>query len=267
MSKTFRYYTILRPLRDRYLDDGASVLALVPITDEGRATDVALIGSPGDPRMIRVSVTGVDQEPAYEERKQFDDLTESMLALLRVFCDNEISLAEPRFRYANLLDDGLPPDLNIEVQKTLPAYSLDSAFAVSFMHSDKAFRDMVRLYANSVHPYLPVQYRYLSAFKILEHDFKLGRRKWKPEFDTLLSHFSTEYDALQLSKLGMKALMINLRDKCAHIKLGDAGNLTIIGIGSPDTDLLIGFLPLMTKVIQKHVFDAYKSDGTAFRAV
>ena len=61
--------------------------------------------------------------------------------------------------------------------------------------------------------------------------------------------------------------MINLRDKCAHIKLGGAGNLAIIGIGSPDTDLLIGFLPLMTKVIQKHVFDAYKSDGTAFRAV
>lgn len=117
MSKTFRYYTILRPLRDRYLDDGASVLALVPITDEGRAADLALIGSPGDPRMIRVSVTGIDQEPAYEERQRFDDLTESMLALLRVFCDNEISLAEPRFRYANLLDDGLPPDLNIEVQK------------------------------------------------------------------------------------------------------------------------------------------------------
>ena len=55
MGKTFRYYTILRPLRDRYLDDGASVLALVAITDEGRATDVALIGSPGDPRMIRVA--------------------------------------------------------------------------------------------------------------------------------------------------------------------------------------------------------------------
>jgi hypothetical protein len=85
MSKTFRYYTILRPLRDRYLDDGASVLALVPITDEGRAADLALIGSPGDPRMIRVSVTGIDQEPAYEERQRFDDLTESMLALLRVF--------------------------------------------------------------------------------------------------------------------------------------------------------------------------------------
>jgi hypothetical protein len=145
MSKTFRYYTILRPLRDRYLDDSASVLALVPITDEGRATDVALIGSPGDPRMIRVSVTGID----YEERKRLDDLTESMLALLRVFCDNEISLGEPRFRYANLLDDGLPPDLNIEVRKTWPAYALDSEFAVSFMHSDKAFRDIVRLYATA----------------------------------------------------------------------------------------------------------------------
>jgi hypothetical protein len=217
--------------------------------------------------MIRVSVSGIEEEPAYEARKNFDDLTESMVALLRVFCDNDASLVEPRFRYSNLLDDGLPPGLNLVVQKMLPVYNLDSGFATSFMHSDKEFRDIIRLYADSVHPYLPVQYRFLSAFKILEHDFKASRRKWKPEFDTLLSHFRAEYEALKLSKIEMKALIISLRDKCAHIKLGDAADLTIVGIGSPDTELLIQFLPLLLKVIQKHVFDAYKLDGTAFRAV
>ena len=267
MGKTFRYYTLLRPLRDRYVDDGSLVLTLVPVADDGRTIEVAVIGSPGDPRMIRVSVTGVDEEPAYEARKRFDDLTESMVALLRVFCDNEISLAEPRFRYANLLDDGLPPALNIEIRSTARTYNLDSQLAFSFMHADKELRDIIRLYADSVHPYFPVQYRYLSAFKILEHDFKLRRRKWKPELDVLLSHFTAEYDALQLSNKGMKALMIDLRDKCAHIKLGDASNLTIVGIASPDTEVVIQFLPLLTKVIQNHVFDAYKSDGTAFRAV
>lgn len=267
MGKTFRYYTLLRPLRDRYVDDGSSVMALVPVTHNGQSVELALIGSPGDPRMIRVSVTGIDEEPAYDVRKRFDDLTESMLALLRVFCNNEISLSEPRFRYGNLLDDGLPPALNMVVRTTLPTYNFDPEFAVAFMHSDKEFRDIVRLFADVIHPYLSVQYRYLSAFKILEHDFKLNRRKWKPELDVLLSNFTEEYAALRLSGMGMKAFMIDLRDKCAHIKLGDADKLTIVGIGSPDTELAIRFLPLLIKVIQKHVFDAYKSDGAAFRAV
>jgi hypothetical protein len=61
--------------------------------------------------------------------------------------------------------------------------------------------------------------------------------------------------------------MISLRDRCAHIKRGDGNDLGIVGIGSKDTEIAIQFLPLLIKVIQKHLFDAYKSDGSVFRAV
>jgi hypothetical protein len=217
--------------------------------------------------MIRISVSGIEENPPYEERKRFDDLTESMLALLRIFCDNEIALAQPPFRYATLIDDNLPAELKIKIGRSEPTYNLDAGLMYSFMHSDKELGYIFRLYSDSLYPYLPVQYRYLSAFKIIEHEFKRSRKKWKPELDTLLEHFKAEYEGLGLSKKGMKAFMMELRDKCAHIKLGDADYLAIVGIGSQDTELVIGFLPLLMKIIQKHVFDTYKSDGVAFRAV
>jgi hypothetical protein len=135
----------------------------------------------------------------------------------------------------------------------------------AFMHSDRELRDILRLYADSLYPHSPVQYRYLSAFKIIEHEFKGIRKKWKPELNALLDHFKVEYETLGLSTMKMRSLMISLRDKCAHIKLED--DLGIVGIGSQETEIIIRFLPLLHKIIQKHLFDAYKSDGTAFRAV
>jgi hypothetical protein len=266
MGKTFRYYTMLRPLRDAYIDDDSAILCRIPVIGNGRPVEVALIGGRSDPSMIRVSVSNVEEDPPYEERKHFDDLTESTLALLRIFHDNEITLAEPRFRYANLLDDGLPAELNIKLGKSVPIFDVNSGLMFSYMNSEKELRDLFRLYADAVYPYSPVQYRYLSAFKIIEHEFKADRRKWNPTLDILLSHFEAEYAALGVSQMKMKAFMIHLRDKCAHIKLGDAEHLTIVGIGSEDTEIVITILPLLIKIIQKHLFDTYKSDGEVYRA-
>jgi hypothetical protein len=268
MSKTFRHYTLLRPLRsDSYIDDDSAVLTRIPITDNGRTVEVALIGTPLDLRMIRISVSGLQTEPPYEERKRFDDITESILALLRIFCDNEISFAEPRFRYGNFIDDDLPASLKMKVGRSEPTYNPDAGLMYAYMHSDKELRDIFRLYADALYPYSPVQYRYLSAFKIIEHEFKGTRKTWRPELDALLEQFKAEYEALNLSKMKIRSFMISLRDKCAHVRLGDGNDLGIIGIGSKDTEITIQFLPLLIRVIQKHLFDAYKSDGTAFRAV
>lgn len=256
---------MLHPLRESYVDNDSSILARIPVSNNGRTVEVALVGSPNDLRMIRVSVSGVEQDPAYEERQRFDDLTESVLALIRIFYDIEITFAEPRFRYANLIDDGIPAQLNIHLGKPAPTFNVDASLMFAYMNSDRVLRDLFRLYADAVYPYLPVQYRYLSAFKIIEHEFRT-RKVWKPELDKLLDHFKAQYETLGLSQMKMKNFMISLRDKCAHIKLGNVDDLTIVGIGSQDTELVGKFLPLLTDVIRKHLCDTYKSDGRSFHS-
>jgi hypothetical protein len=40
-----------------------------------------------------------------------------------------------------------------------------------------------------------------------------------------LDQFKAEYEALNLSKMKMRSFMISLRDKCAHVRLGDGNDL------------------------------------------
>ena len=150
MGRTFRYYTILRPMRDHYVDDNSQVLGAIPVEDNGRVIELALIGTPDDARMIRVSVSGVEGDVPYEERLRFDDLTESMLAFLRIYHDPEIAFAQPVFRYGDFNPDGAPPSLNIHLQQSGRTFHLDVAFATAYMRSDKEFKDILRLFADAM---------------------------------------------------------------------------------------------------------------------
>jgi hypothetical protein len=102
-------------------------------------------------------------------------------------------------------------------------------------------------------------------FKIIEYAFKHKRRKWSPKLDLLFGYFEKEYLELGISKKSMKAVFIDLRDKCAHIKLGDANYLGIVGIGSRETEVVYKFMPLLTKIVQKYVFEKYRVEGTEIR--
>jgi hypothetical protein len=146
----------------------------------------------------------------------------------------------------------------VGVSTKSPAHPLDRQLLAKFINASEELRTIVRLYADALKAYLPPQYQFLSAYKIIEHEFRLSRKKWKPELDTLLADFDTEYQKLGLSRLGLKTLIFTLRDKCAHIKIGTAHTLAIVGIGSADTETVIRFMPLFTNIIQKHVSIAYK---------
>lgn len=185
--------------------------------------------------MIRIAVKGVLEEPDWLWRKRFDDITEFFVSMLRIFFDEKIALTQHAFRYGNLIEDGLPASLNIDISLHPRSLNLDANTISAFWHSDNELKDILRLYADALYPYLPVQYRFLSAFKILEHEYKVSRHKWRPSLDVLLSHFQGDYEKLDLSNMKFSNLLIHLRDKCAHIKLGNATELTIIGIGSQDT--------------------------------
>jgi len=63
---------------------------------------------------------------------------------------------------------------------------------------------------------LPLQYRYLSIYKLLEMEYKREGR-WKQEFERAANKSEAEF-----KNLGIKMKPVNyihyLRDRCAHIK-------------------------------------------------
>ena len=67
--------------------------------------------------------------------------------------------------------------------------------------------------------HIPLQYRYLSLFKIIELNFKIGK-KWKSEqLKDTLKPFEAIFNQEGFAKT-LYNLIHELRDKCAHIKTG-----------------------------------------------
>lgn len=264
--KTFRFYMPLSPVREHYSDDGSTVLLQTPVRDsDGRIFEVALIGSSHDLLMVRISMFELAENPPPEDILKIDAVAELMISMLRIYYDNEIGFAPNSFRYANLIDESMPPELKVSTTTTRPELNIDHNLLTAALNAPEEFRNIIKLFSDSTYSYIPIQYRYLSLFKILEYAFKHNRTKWSPKLDLLFGHFKREYLEMGISKKSMKALFIDLRDKCAHIKLGDANYLGIIGIGSRDMELVQKFMPLLVKVVQKLVFEKYRVEGTEIR--
>lgn len=265
--KTFRFYMPLVPLREHYSDDGSAVLLQSPVrASDGRIFEAAVIGSSSDPLMIRISIFGLEEIPPPEDIPKIDAIAEVMLSFLRIYYNNGVSLAEGYLRFANLIDETSPPTFKISTINSKTGITLDHNLLHAALNAPDEFKHILKLVSDSMYQYLPLQYRYLSLFKVLEYAFKTTRRQWSPKLETLFSYFQQEYVELGVSKKSMKGLFIDLRDKCAHIMLGETDYLGIVGISSQDTEVVRKFMPLLLKVVQKYVFEKYRLEGTAIRS-
>jgi hypothetical protein len=84
----------------------------------------------------------------------------------------------------------------------------------------------------------------------------------KKELEKLLNTFDDEFRSLKLTQLKMFNFIIHLRDRCAHIILGNHDSPGIIGLDSPDAQAVETFLPLFWKIAGRHLNDRYGQDGT-----
>jgi hypothetical protein len=71
MPRTFRYYTLLNPLRDEHVDNGTSNLVSMPVSSNGETLELSLLGVEDNPEMVRLTVTGLKDEPAPKTLKAF----------------------------------------------------------------------------------------------------------------------------------------------------------------------------------------------------
>src|SRR5215469_16193382 len=95
---------------------------------------------------------------------------------------------------------------------------------------------LIKLLADAQMPLLPLQYRYLSLYKILELEFRLAGR-WIG-LQKLLEPYYDDYKGLNISMRSLPNLIHEMRDKCAHIKLGGNDSLGIIGLEGADAKIV-----------------------------
>jgi hypothetical protein len=175
-----------------------------------------------------------------------------MLAVLRLTYDVEADFIRTGCTYIQMtsfVEEGQRLDFRMnlwhEVFKNFKV-NVQNVHAV-FCETAK-MKEIVRLCSDTLHAAPPLQYSYLSLYKLFELDFKNGKQ-WR----NFLTPFEEEFQRLGLAQMTLFRFIKDLRDKCAHIALGRRDRLGIVGLESPDARLVEAFMPLFWKIAAHHL--------------
>jgi hypothetical protein len=244
----------------RYVDDGKRDLckATISIVDVGEF-EVALVGTRTSIELIRVATLNSDGELTPTQSDTVSKLMDHMLSVLRITYDHEVarlSWNDQTISLGTHDKDGLP-NLSVDISDVTPPRHGECDFesiARVFAGSAK-IRHLMKLLSDTQLLSLPLQYRYLSLYKIFELEFKFAG-KWNG-LEALLTPYEEQYRALNVSDRALKNIIHELRDKCAHIKTGGKDDLGIVGMDHADTRIVNALVPLLMRIIANHISEKY----------
>jgi len=225
------YYWVIDPIRRSLFDNpGRSPAFSVNIVHQNGKTYsfAVLCDDVGSPELLRCIIPDVSSEviPA-EDLPILQTLGEHFMSSLRITYKMEATYSScPRIW--NFIKKGQPHSLDVEINsfdnRIFDADKTKSLFILSF-----EIRELIRLYCDGLDERLPIQYRFLSFYKIIENRFRpLG--KWEDvALRELVSPYEKDFKELGLS-MGADAALHAFRDKCAHIHTGSKGKEQVLGV-------------------------------------
>lgn len=256
---TWFNWSPLSPLLGKYVDDGTRDLctADIAIQDTGDF-QVSLVGNKNAIELIRVATLNSDGNLSPKQSETVSTLVDHTLAVLRLTHDVSADLI--RFG-ENTISIGAhdnigKPNLSINIEEMLnerPLVSPDNirnVFVASMEH-----RHLIKLLADAQTPTLPMQYRYVSLYKILELEFRVARR-WIG-LQEVLKRYERDYNKMNIGLQTLPNIIHAMRDKCAHIKVGGNDSLGIIGLDGPDAKTVTSLVPLLQRIISDHLTAKY----------
>jgi hypothetical protein len=246
--KTCYYYLIVEPLLDHYRDDAntkPTSTGLIKIKSKKYKISFFIGGNRLS--MIRIDIPNLSGKTVPEEDSEsVHILKEHVLSVLRLNYDSEVSF----FPNAMMVfrKEGLGPIFSIKLKQTLkpnPSLPLYIENVRDVLVDSFPLRVQTKLLSDAQDERLPLQYRYLSLYKLLEMECK-KEGKWKQEFERFVDKFEAEF-----KNLGIKMKPVNyihyLRDRCAHIKISrEAYGVT--QLSRKDMAEIGKFLPLMIRM-------------------
>jgi len=253
------YYLIVEPLLQEYHDEPAVEPASHAIVKtKSKEYKISFFTNNNQLYMIRIDIPNVPSETIPEEDLEpIQTLKEHILSVLRLTYDHDISLF-PR-RIWNFRKIGQAPNLHIKIDEVInPNFdpsveNIRNVFVTTF-----PMRVQIKLFSDSQDKRLPLQYRYLSLYKLLELEFK-KKGKWTNGFRNFTSKFEDDFRSLGKDKKLMNYIH-ELRDKCSHIKL-KKNILGVTQLSNRDMLEVHRFLPLMTRICLNMMDEKHPDKG------
>ncbi len=220
IKKTCFYYWLIEPLRPELIDPQESVPAFdVPITFRGQSFKLALFtDGDGIPQFARLEISCLEKEEIPETLlPMIQGVREHLLSVLRVTYDQELQFfRRPMWTF---VDEGNPRYVHLKMEWRSVKTPLNAETTKNFLLATSPFSEELRLFVDGVDQYIPLQYRYLSLYKLLELHFKKSDGWRAKELANCFQPFADDFRELGVTGKPLKHIH-QLRDKCAHIKVG-----------------------------------------------
>jgi hypothetical protein len=247
-------WRLVAPLMERYIDDGTRDLCTTEIVAPEIGTfKLSFVGTPNRVELIRSATLDSDGKLSDRQIEILDGLNDHALAILKLthdsaadlvrFGDNTISIGAH--------DQDGKPNLNISINEIKPEQKISAQNICNVLASTMEIRPLFKLLADTQTPTLPLQYRYLSLYKMFELEFR-KHRKWTGLRELFASH-EDDYSKLNISKSPLLSLFHDMRDKCAHAKIGGEEKIGIMALNNPDAKVVQSLLPFLLRIITEHI--------------
>ena len=257
---TWFNYSPLAPMLERYFDDGSRDLckAEISIGDTGDF-ELCLVGNESSIELIRVATLN-SHSPNPKQAETIGKLMDHMLAVLRFTYRTDVDFVRTGEGHLSLgqRDVNGKPALDCSLREMIDenfrvnADNIRNTFIASM-----GFRHLMKLLSDTQNNNLPLQYRYLSLYKAFELEFREGR-KW-PKLAEAFAPYEARFRELDITPRSLQNLFHDLRDKCAHIKLGSSGDFGIIGLDGPDAKAVAAIFPLLKEIMSAHMSAKYSA--------
>lgn len=169
------------------------------------------------PEFARITIRGLQSETLPEELLPFlGGLGDHLLSVLRLAYWYDIRLLRET-AYA-FFDDGKPYDFRLRVA-VKDNYTFDPDKVGAFLMHSLGMREDVHLLIDGMDERIPIQYRFLSLYKLLEKRFKKAQVWDSRTLKGLLDRYHDRFVAAEVKGTPASELHA-VRDMCAHIRTG-----------------------------------------------
>ena len=223
LMKTCLYYWPIEPLSQTFLDDSNSVpIFEIPIDTQDRLCTLALftgnVANVTVPQYARLEIPRLSETKIPDEILPFiQTVKEHFLSTLRLTYHADVSFF-PRPIWT-FVEEDTPHSIGLEFSEIAGDLFFDSDRAKRIFVGSFPHREEVRLLIDGSDNHIPIQYRYLSLYKILELNYKISNRWREQELESLLEPYEIAFKQSGFLKKPIN-LIHELRDQCAHIKTG-----------------------------------------------
>ena len=243
------YYWIIAPLRGGIVDTperGPAFTVQVQPPDQ-KVYDLSLYcDKQGNPEFARCRLSNLENESLPETvLPLLQSLKEHLLSVLRLTYRPDVMFAEPGTVWT-FINDGDPANFSLLIDE-FGSRSYDPEPTRNLFIQSFEVRELVRLYVDGVDARLPLQYQFLSLYKLLELRYRKNGHWNKKRLAELLGPYSKNFKGRGF-RGEPAATLHGLRDKCAHIRTGSKGKREVLGVthlNLPEVARLERILPVL----------------------